>query len=222
MTGQEITLKTEADDTAFVYFCVYKQPQWQWALRQTEGDPITRWHHCDKCEWELNHFHDPISVACLQCKPIDAITSLATSGKQYSLIIVQANVLIFIIGNSWFPCRASSITSSCCSQSLFNSKRWPISCLSVQCNIPNLCVYNKAWGWLNSLEGRRWMGSYAGSTEPSHKYVSTKPAAGKLRQALQVLQPQVCCGRGEPWYLILKWHMGIWLHPINRLYMSDS
>ncbi|KAI3351775.1 hypothetical protein L3Q82_020605 [Scortum barcoo] len=34
--------------------------------------------------------------------------------------------------------------------------------------MPTLLVDNKAWAWLNSLERWRWMGSYAGSTEPLH------------------------------------------------------
>lgn len=58
MRGEEIQLKTEADDTVFIwlYVCI---KQWQWAFRQTEGDPITLWYHCNQCEWELNHFDDP-------------------------------------------------------------------------------------------------------------------------------------------------------------------
>lgn len=43
------------------------------------------------CEWELNPSDNPTSVPC---KPISAITSLATTDKQNVLIIIQANVVM--------------------------------------------------------------------------------------------------------------------------------
>lgn len=128
MRGQEMTLKTEADNTVCASFYVYKQPRWQWAFRKTECDPITCWHHRDKREWELNHFDEPISSACQLCKPNNAITPLATSGTQKQphhsgkRSDVHNQEKLFFMQPAWIALIALNQS--------FNSRMWQISYLT--------------------------------------------------------------------------------------------
>lgn len=76
---------------------------------------------------------------------------MGTSEKQSSLIVIQANIVMI-----------STIRNDVCRTQSARYKQ-PSSF-----HTPNLSVCTRHREWLNSLERWRWMGFYAGSTEPSH------------------------------------------------------
>lgn len=188
---------------------------------ETDRRWSNHWHHCNGCEWEqLNHFDERISELCFPCKPINAITSLATTDKQNSNIFIQANVVLI-----------STIRNNCSSYRTW--RVWHVQLLSasylrIWCHMPRLFVNKNAWEQVNSLERWRGLGSCAVSTEPSHTTTGMSPQNLLLLQTssdrLGRLLSQVCCGRGERWYKLLKSHMHIWVkyHPMNSLYMNES
>lgn len=104
---------------------------------ETDRGWSNHWHHGNGCEWELNHFDDRISELCLHCKPISAITSLATTDKQNSIIFIQANIVL-----------ASTIRNNCSSYRtwrVWHEQLLSASYLRIWCHMPRLFVNKNAW-----------------------------------------------------------------------------
>lgn len=140
----------------------------QWAFRQTECDPITLWHHCNECEWELNRFDEPISV-CLVSLSVQS--AWATADKLCSLIFKQANVVMISTfrNSSCRTCRVEHQTAHCqCTDGYLFVKGKQLYIWRYDANILTFLCWGGGQRWVNSLERWRWMESCAGSTEPLH------------------------------------------------------